>query len=864
MKLFDLFATLTLDSSKFERGLTDASNRLNSTASSIKSFGQSAMGSMNGLVSALAKVASAAALIKAGEYVVKTGVTYTAALEEYEAQLSVLLGGAEAASAAMEDLAEMAAKTPYELKDVADSATTLLTVGVGSDEVTDYVRRLGDISLGSSEKLDALTSAFAKTKSQGKLTTEVLRSMQFNGFDPLRMIAEKYNLTQDAVNQALSDGVIPVEELEWAIKKATDEGGQFFNGSATLAETLNGKIGTLSENWQAFLGKLVEPVSESLSNTVLPYAINLVDELTTALDENGIQGVLSTVQTKVNELCGSIITKIKDYFDSEDAAADLASVLNSIASGIGGASVTFSNVLAIATSLITGVASSLTTEEGISGLKDIVVAIGTGIVNLGVEVIKALPEIASAALQVATALVDAIAASLPDLGSSIISGFTALFTPEEQTTLQTQLEATGTAVENLLADVATAQSTYDASISSIESRAELANGYLATIQALEEKDTLTDAEYETWQAAVDALTRMYPELSEKVSAETGLFKDNAESIRGTITALNDLAATKAMSDILSGLESSAAGFVSTMVEANALLTDVNTQAAENQTQLDYFNSHLKADTGHSGASYFSENGLATLNATQTKFLEQFEAGRALLDEMGGLYTMGMDGVATLNVPENGDLDGAANAVQNALTEIETELAAKQTELEAARSEAQSQIDEAQTQIDALSEKKDTLMNSYKELFANVKENAETAGTTADELGTLYEAANEQANAAMLSVSGLVDAWAQVPEEKKTVYTIEGLPSTDNSPVGKVLSPLVPHATGLYSVPYDNYAALLHKGEQVLTRAQADEYRRGGTAAASSQNFVINIQSTAESPSETAAYIRQAMRNLRFT
>lgn len=45
-----------------------------------------------------------------------------------------------------------------------------------------------------------------------------------------------------------------------------------------------------------------------------------------------------------------------------------------------------------------------------------------------------------------------------------------------------------------------------------------------------------------------------------------------------------------------------------------------------------------------------------------------------------------------------------------------------------------------------------------------------------------------------------------------------------------------HATGLSYVPYDNYAARLHEGEMVLTRSQANLYRRGyrGGVAASGE------------------------------
>lgn len=41
-----------------------------------------------------------------------------------------------------------------------------------------------------------------------------------------------------------------------------------------------------------------------------------------------------------------------------------------------------------------------------------------------------------------------------------------------------------------------------------------------------------------------------------------------------------------------------------------------------------------------------------------------------------------------------------------------------------------------------------------------------------------------------------------------------------------------HATGLNSVPYDNYAAMLHKGERVLTKNEAAAYRKGGSGFAS--------------------------------
>ena len=953
MKLFDLFATLTLDSGGFEKGLSDAQKRVKAFSENIKAGVQTAM-------KIGASVAAAGAAV--GGYVLKTGIGYNQQMDDYTANMQTLLGGVDKAEAKIKELSDMAAKTPFELPTLVDATQTLLAFGVKADDSTGILKSLGDISLGNASKLETLTRAYGKMSSTGKVTLENVQMMIDAGFNPLNLIAERNHMTMESLYKAISDGKVPFDELTWAIQKATSEGGQFYNGMETASKTLTGRLSTLKENWSAFLALLTKPAYETLRDTVLPSAIDMVDKLTASFNESGLQGVLSTFSAEVGKLGKSIASKITEYFDSDQAktdlqnatgkiaklltggnivlsdvtsfitnilskidetfaddtvkanlantgeqlikgimtfeagkiktiisglsiinniangllhgvsdyfngedgqaATDFATILNAIADGIGKASIATDKLIQIATSIINGITNSITTDTAINSIKSIVVAIGNAIIKLGVAAIKALPSIVSAAVQIASGLVDAIAAALPELGASIIDGFVALFSTDKQTELTQKLSATGKAVKNLMSEVTAAQIKYNTSISSIESRAELAKGYLDTIEALESKDQLSDSEYESWKNAVDALTRMYPELSSKISAETGLFTENAQAVRDTISALNDLAATKAMSDILSGLEASAAGFVSTMVEANALLSDVSAKAAANQSQLDYFNKNFKTEGDTQAVNYIEKYGLETLTATQTKFLEQTEAGKTLLQDF---YQVGIDGVATLS-QDFADQQAVAAGIQGILDDIEAQLTAKQTELEAAKTETQAQIDTAQAQLDALSAKKDTLMESYKELFINVQENAATAGTTAETLGTLYTDAGDKANAAKLDINGLIDAWNNVPKNVKTEYTITGLPSTDNPlirPLG--LKGFTKHATGLYNVPYDGYAAILHAGERVLTRAQADESRKGESAQAESKQDIynINIQSTAESPSETAAYIKQAMRTLRF-
>ena len=60
-----------------------------------------------------------------------------------------------------------------------------------------------------------------------------------------------------------------------------------------------------------------------------------------------------------------------------------------------------------------------------------------------------------------------------------------------------------------------------------------------------------------------------------------------------------------------------------------------------------------------------------------------------------------------------------------------------------------------------------------------------------------------------------------------------------------------YATGLDYVPYDEFPAILHKGEAVLTAAEADVWRRGGNTNGG-MTIIQNIQSVPQSPVEIAA------------
>lgn len=346
MKLFDLFATLTLDSGGFEKGLSDAQKRVKAFSDNIKAGVQTAM-------KIGAAVAAAGAAV--GGYVLKTGIGYNQQMDDYTANMQTLLGGVDKAEAKIKELSDMAAKTPFELPTLVDATQTLLAFGVKADDSTGILKSLGDISLGNASKLETLTRAYGKMSSTGKVTLENVQMMIDAGFNPLNLIAERNHMTMESLYEAISDGKVPFEELTWAIQKATSEGGQYFNGMETASKTLTGRLSTLKENWSAFLALVTKPAYENLRDTILPSAIDMVDKLTASFNKSGLQGVLNTFSDEVGKLWKSIASKITEYFDSDQAKTDLQNATGKIAKLLTGGNIVLSNV----TSFITNILSKI-------------------------------------------------------------------------------------------------------------------------------------------------------------------------------------------------------------------------------------------------------------------------------------------------------------------------------------------------------------------------------------------------------------------------------------------------------------------------------------------------------------------------
>lgn len=170
-------------------------------------------------------------------------------MEQLGIAFESMLGNAEAAQMMVKSLADFAAKTPFQLEGIGQSAKMLLAFGVAQGDVIDKLRILGDISAGVDNKpLNEMAAIYGKVKAKGKAFTEELNQLAEAGVPIIDVLAKGLGRTKQEVFDLASEGKISFDILEKALISMTAEGGIFFEQMERQSKGLIGKFSTLKDN----------------------------------------------------------------------------------------------------------------------------------------------------------------------------------------------------------------------------------------------------------------------------------------------------------------------------------------------------------------------------------------------------------------------------------------------------------------------------------------------------------------------------------------------------------------------------------------------------------------------------------------
>lgn len=188
----------------------------------------------------------------------KTGLDAAMTMEGLNAQFTVMTGSAERARDVIGEIADFAAKTPFDKLGLSSAAKTLMAFGIQAEKVVPTLRMLGDVAGSDQNKLNSLALVFGQIQSAGKLTGGDLLQLINQGFNPLQTISQQTGIAMADLKEAMSKGAISADMVTAAFKAATSEGGLFFGNLEAQSQTLQGRISTLKDNFVTALQKMAE------------------------------------------------------------------------------------------------------------------------------------------------------------------------------------------------------------------------------------------------------------------------------------------------------------------------------------------------------------------------------------------------------------------------------------------------------------------------------------------------------------------------------------------------------------------------------------------------------------------------------
>lgn len=178
--------------------------------------------------------------------------------QKTEIAFGTMLQSKEKAKELMGQMVDLAAKTPFSLKDVSDGAKQLLAFQVPANEVVETLRRMGDVASALGVPISRINLVYGQVRAKGRLMGDDLRQFTEAGIPMIAELAKQFNKTTAEITDMVSAGKIGFTDVQKVLFNLTNEGGLFYNMMEQQAQSLSGKTERLKDAWEQMLNKIGE------------------------------------------------------------------------------------------------------------------------------------------------------------------------------------------------------------------------------------------------------------------------------------------------------------------------------------------------------------------------------------------------------------------------------------------------------------------------------------------------------------------------------------------------------------------------------------------------------------------------------
>ena len=216
----------------------------------------------------LLKGATAYFTLQGAQSFISQMVAVRSQFQQLEISFGTMLKSKEKANALMAQMTELAAKTPFGLQEVSEGAKRLLAFQVPAQEVTDTLRRMGDVAAGLGVPMGQLIHVYGQVKAQGRLFANDLYQFMNAGIPIIAELSKVVGKSETEIKDMVSAGKIGFPEVQAVIKNMTNEGGLFFNLMAEQSKSLGGQISNLQDNFDQMLNEIGKASEGAVSGAI--------------------------------------------------------------------------------------------------------------------------------------------------------------------------------------------------------------------------------------------------------------------------------------------------------------------------------------------------------------------------------------------------------------------------------------------------------------------------------------------------------------------------------------------------------------------------------------------------------------------
>lgn len=272
----------------------EASAVLKGVGNSVSGFGNFMQAAVGPSMALLGAVTAAGAAVGAFGF---AAVKASADMEQTRTSFTTLLGSAEAADAMLRDLADFAAKTPFELTGLQDATKRMLAFGFAAEDIIPMMTNIGDAvsALGGGKaEIDRVTLALGQMQAKGKVSAQEMNQLAELGIPAWEMLADAIGTDIPTAMKQAEKGAISSSVAIPAILEGMNK--KFAGGMEEQSKTLLGIWSNLQDN----LGQVLVQVGDSIMEAFdLKEPLRAVTDgmgaMRRALEEGGLQGAWDNV-----------------------------------------------------------------------------------------------------------------------------------------------------------------------------------------------------------------------------------------------------------------------------------------------------------------------------------------------------------------------------------------------------------------------------------------------------------------------------------------------------------------------------------------------------------------------------------------